>query len=76
MLIDEKEVLNIAENKPGLIFYRDYYDLKPTNQGGNKYLMTVKKMLKKHGYICHEQRKRSLWNCEYSGIYTHFHKPD
>jgi len=66
-------VLQIARTKKGLIFYRDFYHLNP-NPSNDRFLHQVKDILLSDGYICHEQRRKITWPCDYQGRYTHFHK--
>ena len=72
----EAEVLEIANNSTGIVFYKDFYALKPSWARGSHWLFVVKDILKQNGYICHERGTRRRWdNCSYMGKLTHFHKP-
>ena len=76
MLVDENEVLSIARRKLGLIFFHDFYHLKPPKSGKkNNYLNDVKSILLSRHYICHERQYKLTLDCDYQGDYTHFHKP-
>jgi len=73
-MIEEDQVLRIAGRKP-IVVFRDFIELQPMHSGGYHYLFHIKEHLLNNGYICHEARHRSKWDCDYEYRYTHFHKP-
>jgi len=68
------EVLKIAKNKPGYIYYSDFYHLNP-NPNTTFYLFSIRTILKSNGYVCHPSNERGTWGCNYHGSKTHFHHP-
>ena len=74
-MINENQVLQIAKRKPTPVVYKDFEALQPLHLEGYHYLRVVKKHLLNNGYICHEQKCKSKWDCDFDDWHTHFHRP-
>lgn len=78
-MVDEAKVLSVAADRiksSGVVVYDDFSELKPRGKATGFWLMPVKAILLRNGYVCHESRKMKQWgNCGYAGSKTHFHRP-